>query len=120
MTDKSLVAVYEGEGVIRLRERPSDLQKDQKLLIAIVPLPTEREAPPSAAYFRQLVAQLQRYEKKYGMTSEVFYKKFQSGEIPEGPTESPFDYFDWRTLYDGCQYMQAHFGLSREALTDDV
>lgn len=115
MIDKSLVAVYEGEGVIRLREHPSHLQKDQKLLVAIVPLPTEREAPAPATYFRQLVAQLQRYEEKYGMTSEIFYKKFQSGEVKEGSAESPFDYFDWRTLYDGYQYMQAHFGLSREA-----
>jgi hypothetical protein len=71
MIDKSLVAVYEGEGVIRLRERPPHLQKDQKLLVAIVPLPTEREAPVPATYFRQLVAQLQRYEEKVSVQGQV-------------------------------------------------
>jgi len=73
------------------------------------------EARPSPeAYFRQIVNGLHRYEQKYGMTSEEFYRRFHSGDIQEGP----FDYFDWRVLYDGYRYMQDHFGFSRESLSD--
>lgn len=119
MIRESVIAVYEGKGVIRLREQPVQLQKDQELLITIVPLPKRQEAldetrPSPEAYFHQIVNGLHLYERKYGMTSEEFYRRFQSGDIQEGP----FDYFDWRVLYDGYRYMQDHFGFSRESLSN--
>ena len=53
-------------------------------------------------------------EEKYGLTSEEFYRQFQSGNLEEGP----FDYFDWRVLYNGYRRMQDRFGFSREQLVD--
>jgi len=110
--------VYEGKGIIRLRGHPPQLQEEQELLVTIVPIPLEHkvdEARPSPMeYFRQVVSDLYHYEQKYGMTSEEFYQQFQSGALQEGP----FDYFDWRVLYDGYRRMQERFGFSREQLAD--
>lgn len=119
MIQEPLIAIYKGNGVIRLREQPPELQEEQELLIAILPLPVDSrsttKAPPTPpAYFRQLVSKLRRYEEKYGLSSEEFYRQFQSGAIQEGP----FDYFDWRVLYDGYRRMQERFGFSRERLAD--
>jgi len=82
----------------------------------IVPIPTESqsdEAQPSPLeYFGQIVDDLHHYEEKYGMTSEEFYQQFQSGDLEEGP----FDYFDWRVLYNGYRRMQERFfGFSTAA-----
>jgi Ni,Fe-hydrogenase I small subunit len=108
-----MTAVYEGKGIIRLRGRPPQLQKEQELLVTIVPIPVEYkvyEAQPSPReYFCQIVSDLCHYEQKYSMTSEEFYQQFQGGDLQEGP----FDYFDWRVLYDGYRHMQERFGFIR-------
>lgn len=117
MVSKSLLGVYEGKGLIRLREQPQQLEENQELLISIVPLPqadTDDARPSPLAYFRHIVSKLGQYEQEYGMASHDFYQRFQSGAIPEGP----FDYFDWRVLYDSYQHMQKRFGFSREQLAD--
>lgn len=119
MIKEPIVAVYEGKGIIRLREQPLELEKEQELLVTIVPIPveyrdTDKTRPTPLAYFHQLVNKLCHYEEKYGMSSEEFYQRFQSGAIQE----RPFDYFDWRVLYDGYRRMQERFGFSRERLPD--
>jgi hypothetical protein len=119
MFREPVTAVYKGDGVIRLRERPRDLQEEQELLVTIVPIPVGRETtdatrPTPSAHFRLLVNRLRHYEEKYGLSSEEFYQRFQSGAIQEGP----FDYFDWRILCDGYRRMQERFGFSREHLAD--
>ncbi len=45
---------------------------------------------------------LKRYEKKYGMTSAEFYRRFQSGELGE----DELDYFDWRVEYGSFNRMK--------------
>lgn len=119
MISEPIVGVYEGEGVVRLREPTQQLQKGQELLVTIMPLPIKYKVvsetqPSPLAYFRQILSRLRHYEQKYRMTSKEFYQRFQSGSIQEGP----FDYFDWRVLYDGYRYMQKRFGSSRGQLTD--
>lgn len=122
MLREPVTAVYEGKGVIRLREHPPQLQEHQELLLTIVSIPlatTEDSAVDEAqlspkTYFLQIVNELRHYEQQFGMTSQEFYQKFQSGALQEGP----FDYFDWRVLYDGYRYMQERFGFSREQLND--
>jgi hypothetical protein len=119
MDSKPLVGVYEGKGVIRLREQPQQLEEDQEILISIVPFHPEAEdeggsRPSPLTYFRQLVKKLCEYERAYGMTSQEFYQQFQAGAIPEGPC----DYLDWRVLYDSYQHMQQRFGFSRDQLAD--
>jgi len=119
MDSKPIVGVYEGKGIIRLREQPQQLEEDQEILISIVPLRPEDadengSRPSPFTYFRQLVKKLCEYEHAYGMTSQEFYQQFQSGAIPEGP----FDYFDWRVLYDSYKHMQQRFGFSRDQLAD--
>ncbi len=88
MIKEPLAAVYEGKGIIRLREHIPPLQENQDLLITIVPIPiksqTDETQPSPLEYFRQIVDDLDRYEKKHGMTSEEFYQQFQSGDLQEG------------------------------------
>ena len=118
MIKEPLSAVYEGKGIIRLREHIPPLQENQDLLVTIVPIPGVSQAdevqPSPLEYFGQIIADLRHYEEKYGMMSEEFYQQFQSGDLEEGP----FDYFDWRVLYDGYRRMQERFGFSREQLAD--
>jgi hypothetical protein len=119
MIREPIIAIYEGNGVVRLREQPPELQEEQELLVTIVPIPvgsqsTDKTRPTPLAYFHELVNRLRHYEEKYGMSSEEFYRRFQSGAIQEGP----FDYFDWRILWDGYRRMQERFGFSRERLAD--
>jgi len=112
MINETLVGVYEGEGIIRLHERPPQLQKDQELLVAITPISREQVVdaarPSPRVLFGQIISQLRHYEQKYGMRSEEFYQRFQSGTVQE----EHFDYFDWRVLYDGYRHMQKRFGFS--------
>jgi len=117
MIREPITAVYEGKGVIRLRGHLPQLQEQQELLVTIVPIPlaiVDEVRPSPTAYFRQIVNELRHYEQKYNMTSEEFYQQFQSGALQEGP----FDYFDWRVLYDGYRHMRERFGFSREQLSD--
>ena len=118
MIREPIIAVYEGKGIIRLRGHLPQLQEDQDLLVTIVPIPMEHKAdearPSPLEYFRQIISDLCHYEQKHGMTSEEFYQRFRSGDLQEGP----FDYFDWRVLYNGYRHMQKRFGFSREQLPD--
>jgi hypothetical protein len=54
--------------------------------------------PPKtlAGYLAETTRALQRYEKKYGMKSAEFYRRFQTGELGEDER----DYFDWRVEYN--------------------
>ena len=119
MIKEPVLAVYEGDCLIRLAEPPKNLQKEQELLVTILPIPVQhkvagRTRATPLEYFRQLVSKLRYYEEKYGMTSEEFYQGFQSGKIQEGP----LDYFDWRILYNGYRRMQEQFHFSPEQLAD--
>ena len=117
MNGETMLAVYEGDHLIRLNQLPLGLKKEQELVVTLVPMPVKvagKARPTPLTYFRQLVNKLRRYEEKYGISSEEFQKGFESGAIPEGP----FDYFDWRVLYHGYLHMQERFHFSRERLTD--
>jgi hypothetical protein len=70
-------------------------------------LPT-RPAKTPAEYFAETVHILRHLEQKYGMTSAEFYRRFQQGDLPEGPT----DYWEWRTRYKSFLTMQERFGFS--------
>lgn len=63
--------------------------------------------------FAEAVRQLRAYEDKYGMTSAEFYRKFQQGEIQEGP----WDYFEWRSLYSGFRFMKKRYGFSDDEVS---
>jgi len=118
MISEPVTAVYKGEGIVRLHGHFPQLQENQDLLVTIVAIPPEHQAdktqPSPLEYFRQIVSKLHHYEQKYGITSEEFHRQFQSGVLPEGP----FDYFDWRVLYNGYRHMQKRFGFSREQIAD--
>jgi hypothetical protein len=70
-------------------------------------LPTRPTKTP-AEYFAETVHVLRRLEQKYGMTSAEFYRRFQQGDLPEGPD----DYWEWRTRYKSFLTMQDRFGFS--------
>ncbi|HEY67669.1 MAG TPA: hypothetical protein G4N97_05295 [Thermoflexia bacterium] len=76
-------------------------------------LPTRPSRTP-AEYFAETVRILRRLERKYGMTSAEFYRKFQEGILQEGPT----DYWEWRVRYKSFLTMRERFGFSEAEVVD--
>ncbi len=62
--------------------------------------------PPKtgAGYLAETTRVLRRYEKKYGMKSTEFYRRFQTGELGEDER----DYFDWRVEYNAYRRLKRH------------
>jgi len=59
----------------------------------------------------KMVDELQRYERKYGMRSEVFYAL-----IPGTPAEDQPDFLDWAMCYRGYfRALQSKFPLKELA-----
>jgi hypothetical protein len=58
--------------------------------------------------FSEVVCELRTFEEKYGMPSAEFYKKFQEGQIDEGPWE----FFEWRSSYSSMLFMKKRYGFS--------
>jgi predicted DNA-binding transcriptional regulator AlpA len=61
-----------------------------------------RPRKTAAAYRAENLRALRRYERKYGMSSAEFYRRFQAGELPEDEQ----DYFDWRVRYNAHLHME--------------
>ncbi|MEA3346306.1 MAG: hypothetical protein U9Q78_08745 [Chloroflexota bacterium] len=76
-------------------------------------LPT-REPRSPFDYFAETVRSLRELERKYGMSSEEFYSRFQEGAIQEGP----MDYFEWRVQYGSLLRMKERFGFSEDQVED--
>jgi hypothetical protein len=56
--------------------------------------------PPDAVILRNIKKQLASYEKKYGMSSEDFYRKYDNSEsIYEGSNERVLDFLSWHSDY---------------------
>jgi len=70
-------------------------------------LPTRPTRLP-VEYYAETVRILRGLEQRYGMTSADFYRQFQEGMLPEGPT----DYWEWRTRYKSLLTMQERYGFS--------
>lgn len=51
------------------------------------------------------------YEKKYGMQSEIFYKKFVNGKL-----EDDMDFFEWKASYEICNELKEEKGMLLEAI----
>jgi len=60
--------------------------------------------PPKtlAGYLAETTRALRRYEKKYGMKSAEFHRRFQAGELDEDER----DYFDWRVEYNAYRRLK--------------
>jgi hypothetical protein len=73
-----------------------------------------RPSKTPAEYFAETVRVLRCLERKHGMTSAEFYRKFQEGELKEGPD----DYWEWRVRYKSFLTMQDRFGFSEAEVAD--
>jgi hypothetical protein len=51
------------------------------------------------------------FEKKYGMQTEIFYKKFASGAL-----EDDMDFFEWKASYEICNELEEEKGMLLEAI----
>ena len=74
---------------------PRDYERWRAIRAAAQALVTRPRQRPEA-YRAETLRVLRRYERKYKMTSAEFYRRFQTGELPEGQR----DYFDWRVRYN--------------------
>lgn len=54
-------------------------------------------------YLAETTRVLRRYEKKYGMKSAEFYRRFQTGELGENER----DYFNWRVEYNSYRRLKS-------------
>ncbi len=54
-------------------------------------------------YLAETARVLRGYEKKYGMKSAEFYRRFQTGELGENER----DYFDWRVEYNSYRRLKS-------------
>lgn len=70
-------------------------------------LPTQSPKTPHQL-FNETVQRLQELEHKYGISSQEFYERFQTGKIEEGP----LDYFDWRVEYGTYLTLKERFDSS--------
>ncbi|RMF26962.1 MAG: hypothetical protein D6759_18600 [Chloroflexi bacterium] len=77
---KALAEVYEHGQASEVIDRTLD-----KLLA--------HEAEVTRAQLQQLRADLARFEERYGLSSEEFYRRFQAGE-----TDDRMDYVEWASL----------------------
>ena len=66
------------------------------------------EKERAKAVFDRTVAELDQYENKYGMSSEDFLARFESGDLPEEE-----EFFSWRTTYTGLINIVKRFGFRR-------
>lgn len=57
--------------------------------------------------------QLAAFEKQYGMTSDDFLRRFQSGEIAE-----TLDLIDWRMEIEALRMLQSEYQMLHEARID--
>jgi PHD/YefM family antitoxin component YafN of YafNO toxin-antitoxin module len=93
------------------------LVRGEEMVVVVMPkrdyeqLRAIREAAQSLAtrspktrkgYLAETMRVLRRYEKKYGMKSAEFYRRFQTGELGEDER----DYFDWRVEYNSYRRLK--------------
>jgi len=63
----------------------------------IIKVPRERKRDMQIA-IADLRDKMQGFEKRYGMSSEDFYRRFIAGELGDD-----LDYFEWKALIEGLQ-----------------
>jgi YD repeat-containing protein len=68
-----------------------------------------RPAKTPEGYLARTTRALRRYEKKYGMSSAEFYRRFQAGELGEDER----DYFDWRVEYNAYRRLKRRIANGR-------
>jgi len=51
------------------------------------------------------------FETKYGMQTEIFYKKFVNGAL-----EDYIDFFEWKASYEICNELEEEKGMLLEAI----
>lgn len=54
----------------------------------------EQQIQTNEAQLHRLRAELTRFEEQYGMSSEEFYRQYQSGQAGDNP-----DVFEWNVFY---------------------
>lgn len=62
---------------------------------------TAEESKESLHQFDQLQADLAEFEQQYGMSSEQFYRRYQTGE-----TDDRMDYVEWASLVQMATNLQ--------------
>ena len=58
----------------------------------------ERESEICRIAIADLQERVQEFEKRYGMSSEDFYRRFTAGELGDD-----LDYFEWKALIEGLK-----------------
>ena len=64
-------------------------------------------------YIKQISTDLKLFEKKYNMTSEECYNKFESGELGDGE-----DFFEWTGLYENILLYKDRIKMLEEAVKE--
>lgn len=80
-----------GEKIEVLREVTADTEQLGRVLDKLLEATLSQHRLRMARYDRDL----REFEHRYGLNSDTFYQKFQSGELGDD-----MDYFEWAGLYE--------------------
>lgn len=67
------------------------------------------EAEKCRSQIRQLETDLSVFETQYGMSSDIFYRRFQ-----EGQTSDDMDFIEWASVIRMCQRLRQRLALLTE------
>lgn len=88
-----LISIYESGQVSELMDRTLDK------LFSVEAAEAQKDAD-------ELHADLLRFEERYGMASEEFYNRFESGELGDDA-----DFIEWASFYDMYQNARRRFDV---------
>lgn len=94
MTPKLFPATYEGNRIIKLNQDPEGFLQHQSIVVMVLPT-AEDNLQVEDAGIEGLKNLLAENEKKFGMTSALFFERFSHGEMGDDP-----DYILWAGEYE--------------------
>ena len=95
-----LSAVYEGDGVLRLEHGLSDVERQSRLNVFVLPAQSDNTFAVEKIDPNALRRQIRQFEKRYALNSADFMERFQRGEIGDDR-----DFVVWAGLQELLQRM---------------
>lgn len=86
-----LEAIYEGNGLIRLKTPPKGIQPDAIVQVMVLTVPHDDAFVTEE---KSLQDQLREFETQYQMGSVSFYEQYHAGQLGDKP-----DYVSWAAVY---------------------
>ncbi len=93
-------AVYEGSGLVRLEHELEGIEPQERLLVLVVPITSDKTSTTEMEGLKVLRQQLQEFEVRYSLKTSEFYSRFLRGEMGDKR-----DFIVWAGLQELLQRM---------------